>query len=485
MFTSVEHAAHPHPEAMVYCVFANQDAPQGFPDEAKQATLRPEFKAKSGQLVEAFPASGPRMIMLGMGELGKTTVESVRKAGLKLAQHIDDCEIEIVHFAENSDLDTRDFGQAMGVALQLTSYSARQMPGTRSETDPEQNLKVKALSEGFDKGLARGIAIGRAVNFTRRLVNTPPNIASPLWMAQQAEELAARTTGLKVTVLQGEELERERLVGIVNVGKASSQPPCLIRIEWKPETSTDAQPVVIVGKTITYDTGGLSIKSKTGMPGMKHDKAGGCAVLGLMQAVAEVVRPNFPVVALLTAAENCIDAIAYRPDDVITYRNGVTVEVTNTDAEGRLVMADGLCWACDVENPECILDIATLTGGVITALGGEFAGIFSEHDGLTAEVSEAGVVSGEELWRLPLTEGFRDMMKGSVCDVVNSVPGGRGHASQAAAFLSFFVKPDVPYAHIDMAGLSHSRRDEYTFEGPSGWGVRLLTQFLTARSENN
>jgi leucyl aminopeptidase len=187
---------------------------------------------------------------------------------------------------------------------------------------------------------------------------------------------------------------------------------------------------------------------------------------------------------LLVAAENAISSKAYRPDDVITYRNGVTVEVTNTDAEGRLVLADGLCWACDIENPDCIVDIATLTGAAVGALGAVYGAVFSETDAIVEEVVGAGKKCGEELWRLPVNDDYRDMMRGTVSDVVNSNLKSAGAASAAAGFLTFFCKPDVPYAHIDMAGLSHSKADEYTIEGPSGWGVRLLTQFVSSRMEN-
>ncbi|MFM9872555.1 MAG: leucyl aminopeptidase family protein [Fimbriimonadaceae bacterium] len=484
MFTSVEHISHPHPEALIYCVVQDGEPALSLPDEAKMAMRRPEFKGKRGQIVEAFPSAGPRIIILGLGAQADFSVEGMRKAGLKLAQHIDECEIEVAQISVDPAANSQTFGQAFGVAIELTACSARQMPGSRTEADPLQNLKIKALDEEFDKGLGRGLGIGKAVNFTRRLVNTPPNIANPYWMAAQAEELASRTTGLSVRVIKGEELEKERMIGHINVGKGSNSPPCMIRIEWMPEGKDGQKPIVLIGKTITFDTGGLSIKSKTGMPGMKYDKSGGCAVLGTMQAVAEVVKPDFPVVALLVAAENSISSTGYRPDDVITYRNGVTVEVTNTDAEGRLVLADGLCWACDLENPDCIVDIATLTGAAHGALGGVFSALFGENDAIVDEVSLAGKLSGEELWRLPVNDSYRDMMNGTVSDVVNSNLKPAGAASAAAGFLTFFCRPEIPYAHIDMAGLSHTKADEYTIEGPSGWGVRLLTQFIASRMEN-
>lgn len=484
MFSSVEHGSLPHPDAMVYCVVQDGNAPLSMPDEAIQAMRRPEFKGKRGQIAEAFPANGPRIIILGLGLEKDFGFDGMRKAGLKLAQFLDDCEISSMHISVDSAADSVEHGRAFGVAFAMTSYSARQMPGSRTDAATQLDVTIKGLDAAFDRGLENGLGIGKGVNFARRLINTPPNIANPLWMANQAEELAQRASGLSVRVLKGEELERERLIGLINVGKASDSPPCMIRVAWEPAGTEGQKPIILLGKTITYDTGGLSIKTKTGMPGMKYDKSGGCAVLGAMQAIAEVIKPDFPVVALLVAAENSISANGYRPDDVITYRNGVTVEVTNTDAEGRLVLADGLCWACEVENPDCIIDIATLTGAAHGALGGVYSAVFGENQSIVDEVSKAGIDSGEEVWQLPVNDAYRDMMKGTVSDVVNSNLSAAGAASAAAAFLTFFCDPEVPFAHIDMAGLSHTKRDEFAIEGPSGWGVRLLTQFVSSRMEN-
>lgn len=482
MIQVVEHRSEPFPQAIVFCVWSDQQLPMNLPVEAVDAVKRPEFQSKRGQIVEAFPSSGPRVVILGLGDSTNASVETVRKAGLKLAQHFSNCELSSAHIWVDEAADNFVYGNAIGVALQTIAFNVKQFAGTRTESLPQTTLAVVGLGQSFDNGLMHGIGIGQCVNFARSLVNTPPNIATPLWMAQQAEQLAKEFPGLELRVIQGDELESERLTGHINVGKASSNPPCMIRLSWNP-TKSDAKPVVLLGKTVTYDTGGLSIKGKTGMPGMKYDKSGGCAVLGTMMAVASVIQPQFPVVALLVAAENCIDAAAYRPDDIITYRNGVTVEVTNTDAEGRLVLADGLCWACDEENPACILDIATLTGGIVTALGSEYGGLFCEDQALLQETINAGKTSGEEVWHMPVNDGYREMMRGGPADLVNSVLNGIAHPCQGAAFLTCFCKPEIPYAHIDMAGMAHTRKDEFSVDSPSGWGVRLFSQFLMARGQ--
>jgi leucyl aminopeptidase len=299
-------------------------------------------------------------------------------------------------------------------------------------------------------------------------------------MAEQATKLA-RKTGMKVKVFRDDELVREKFEGLINVGKASENKPCMIRLEYAPKGGGKGKPIVLIGKTMTYDTGGLSLKVNNGMVGMKRDKDGGCAVLGAMHAIATVIKPNKRVVAYLTAAENSLSDEAYRPDDVLTYRNGVTVEVTNTDAEGRLVLADALCYTCEKDNPACIIDLATLTGGVVVALGSTYAGMFCEDDKLRAQVEAAATVSGERVWRLPMHNEYRDMMKSPVADIINSNPNRKAHPIQGAAFLSYFVKEGVPWCHLDIAGVHAVEKNAGMFiDGPTGWGVRLLAEMLDA-----
>ncbi len=480
MSLTVSHVHAPHPEAVVAFVTSNKELPAFAPDEAKAAVARKHFSGEVGEIVEAYPSDSPLMIIVGLGK-GDGPRADFRNAGFELANRLRTRKFENVHLdlswvrLEGDAL--REAGESLGLALGLHVFDPMMFVGSAGKSE-EGTLNVAVLQGEADSGLADGLKLAASVNFARSLVNTPPNIATPLWMADQARAVAASTTGLSLRVFEGDALITEQMTGLINVGKASENPPCMIRLEWAPAGTEAQDPVVFVGKAITYDTGGLSIKSKDGMPGMKYDKSGGCAVLGLMHAVATVLKPNKRVVALIMAAENSIAGNAYRPDDVITYRNGVTVEVTNTDAEGRLVLADGLCYACDVEHPAAIIDIATLTGGVVTALGSLNGGLFSETDALADQLLQAGKASGETLWRLPLNDDYRAMMKGECSDIINSKKGGRAHPCQGAAFLSYFVKPGVPFAHVDMAGMSESQGNEAVADGPSGYGVRLFAEFL-------
>ncbi len=497
---------------LVFGVFAGHDPHASVAEHDRKgliaaAVRRPEFAGKAGTLAEAFiPAdeggrkkdkkkakeASPalrRVILLGLGKKDKFKAGDLRGAAAALAKRLHagkepGAHVYLAPVLDSARADLGACGQAFGEGMGLIAWNANQFKGSATEKDklerPRLTLDVKG--KDFARAIRRGLALADAANLARTLSETPPNIATTTFMADQARALA-RACGLSCQVFSGKELERERLVGHVNVGKASENKPCMIRLEYTPggkrAGKKDARPVVLIGKTMTYDTGGLSLKVNNGMVGMKRDKDGGCAVLGAMQAIATVVKPSVPVVALLCCAENSVSDEAYRPDDVLTYRNGVTVEITNTDAEGRLVLADGLCWACEKERPRCIIDLATLTGGVVVALGDVFCGMFCEDDGLRAKVEAAAAATGEAVWRLPLNGEYRDQMKSPIADILNSNPNRKAHPVQGAAFLSYFVADKTPWCHLDIAGVHAVEKDTGPFvKGPTGWGTRLLAQLL-------
>jgi leucyl aminopeptidase len=457
------------------------------------ALARPECTGDAGRLAEAFAptakgaggAAGARVIVAGLGKREGFKAASLRTVagavGRRLA-HVQEsaASVELAGALEQARADVAFAGRAFGEGLGIVGWNYDRFKGTGSgETPKRPRLRVASSDAAFAKGMDLGLRLAASTNFARDLSQTPPNVATPAYMARQAREMARRS-GLGFKVFEGPVLERERFVGLINVGKASENKPCMVRLEYTPSrVKKNAKPVVLVGKTMTYDSGGLSLKINNGMVGMKRDKDGGCAVLGAMHAVANYIKPSRPVVALLAVAENSISDEAYRPDDVLTYRNGVTVEVTNTDAEGRLVLADALCWACEKENPHSIIDLATLTGGVVTALGSTFAGLWCDDDGLRGRLERAMETSGERWWRLPHDPEYRDMMKSPIADILNSNPNRKAHPIQGAAFLSYFVKAGIPWAHIDIAGVHAVEGDTGPFcKGPTGWGVRLLADLL-------
>ena len=452
------------------------------------ASKRSEAKGDAGSIVQAFPAKGyDRVFILGLGDKAGFDVASFRNAGGAIGRALSAAGINSVEFAlsgamsklsKKAQVKPFDVGAMLGEGLGLVCWTYDGLRGSATTVEKKSALTVSGSHSKFEDGLRRGLGMAEGSNIARTLSQTPPNIATPMWLANECKKLA-RKSGMKCTVFSGKKLIDEKFTGLINVGKASENQPCMVRLEYTPKSGKSKAPIVIVGKTISYDSGGLSIKISGGMVGMKRDKDGGCGAIGAMHIIANVLKPNRPVIALLMCAENAISDEAYRPDDVIEFRNGVTVEVTNTDAEGRLVMADGLCWACEKENPEFVVDIATLTGGVVVALGSPYAGIWSNDDSLVEIFNAAADASGERVWRLPLHAEYKAMMKSPIADIVNSAPIREAHPIQAAAFLEHFVEEGVKWAHVDIAGTHATKSAKGPINpGPTGFGARLLAEVV-------
>jgi len=492
MFASVHTASRGSATTLVVAQFKGQkldpETKKLDPDGAVlAASQRPESTGALGVVCGAFPGGRyERVLIVGLGDKGSLDGAALRAAAAAAGRALARAKTTSVEFrfdaalsriAKGSRPSEFETGACVGESLGLLAWSYDDLRGAASELPERAGLKVHG-SKAFRDGAERGLGLAQGTNLARGLSQTPPNIATPAWIASEARKLA-RSAGLSCSVVKGKKLEDERMIGHINVGKASENEPCLVRLEYTPARGKTKRPIVLVGKTITYDTGGLSIKPTSGMRGMKRDKDGGCGVLGAMHSIASVIKPNRPVVALLACAENSISDEAYRPDDVIEFRNGVTVEVTNTDAEGRLVMADALCWACDKEDPEYIVDMATLTGGVVVALGSVHAGLWSNDDGLASRVRDASDACGERTWRLPLHPEYKAMMKSPVADIVNSAPVREAHPIQAAAFLEHFVAEGVKWIHLDIAGTNETDKDSGAFvPGPTGFGARLIAELV-------
>ena len=295
----------------------------------------------------------------------------------------------------------------------------------------------------------------------------------------------AAEVGLSVRVLDEVEMKALGMGGITAVGAGSATPPRMIVLEHKPnsQSPTPNAPLLVVGKSITFDTGGVSIKPAAGMQAMVFDKCGGMAVLGFMYAAAKL-KLSVPVVGILTSAENHLGGSAYRPGDILRMYNGVTVEVTNTDAEGRLVLGDALAWGIEQYKPAAVVDLATLTGSCVVALGKTMAGLMSNSDNLVGELQAAAEKTGERMWRLPMDDEHRERLKSGPADIVNAA-GRDGGTLLAAAFLAHFVPTDgsVPWAHLDIAGVADTEKElPYYAKGATGWGVRTLVEWATGRA---
>jgi leucyl aminopeptidase len=328
-----------------------------------------------------------------------------------------------------------------------------------------------------DGAIARGAEIAAAVCLARDLVNESPGKATPSALAAAARKVAEEG-GLRCEVLGRARIEKLGMSLFLGVARGSAEEPQLVRISWEPKGKA-GKPVALVGKAITFDSGGLSLKTAQGMEDMKTDMAGAAAVIAAMRLVA-ALRPPFPVRGYFGACENLPSGSAYKPGDVIVGKNGTSVEVLNTDAEGRLVLADVLAWAVE-EKPAAVIDLATLTGAIVVALGPWMAGLFSNDDSLAEELLAAARAAGEPAWRMPLPPEMEDLIKSPIADLKNT--GGRnGGSINAALFLQHFVGK-VPWAHLDIAGpASVDKERGYNARGGTGAGVRLLAEWLRRRS---
>ncbi len=326
--------------------------------------------------------------------------------------------------------------------------------------------------------LCAAVKVAAAVAYARDLANMPGNAAHPDWMEERARELAA-SHGMEITVLDAAELGRRRMGGLLAVGSGSAYPPRLLRLSLGEGGDPAAVPATaLVGKGVTFDTGGISIKPAADMEQMKFDKCGACAVLGAMRAAADLGLDR-PLRAYLPVAENMLGGAAYRPGDIVRCYNGKTVEITNTDAEGRMILADALSWAAE-EGAGSLVELSTLTGACVVALGHLAAGLFSPDDGLAAELAAAAAASGERLWRLPMLPEFLDEMKSLHADLRNSA-GRWGGASTAAAFLSQFTGGLRRWAHLDIAGVAYASAEDGRGTAASGFGVASLVDWLCRR----
>jgi leucyl aminopeptidase len=367
--------------------------------------------------------------------------------------------------------------------LVLGAY-ATPSAGRRPRDAQAPVTEITLVGNHRDEAVAQGLAHARATVVARDLAEMPSNVKSPHWLAGQARELG-EAAGLSVEIWDETRLAAEGFGGVLAVGSGSATPPRFVRLDYRPATTGGARspkhrPIVLVGKGITYDTGGISIKPRESMVPMKTDMSGAAAVLGtLLGCGPSGVRR--PVTGLLPLAENAFGASSYRPGDVITVHGGTTVEILNTDAEGRMVLADALSYAATTLDPDVIIDIATLTGAASQGLGKRHAALFTGHDRLAAALTTAGLDSGEQVWRMPLVEDYRPVLDSTIADL-RHVPGKGGAVGGGSITAALFLREFVGahrWAHLDIAGPARSDREEYEItRGATGFGARLLLRWL-------
>ena len=429
-----------------------------------------EFTGAAGQHV-AVPGGQlgfAKAILVGLGS--EVDAEALRRAAAGAGRATTENE-KVATTLAAIDLD--------GAAdLVVFGFATGQYRFTRhhSEPKPVKTTTLTLIGESKDRG-AGGALLAEAVAAARDLVNEPAAGKSPTWLAQWATD-RLEAVGVDVEVWDESRIEEERLGGLAAVSWGSAEPPRLVKLHYRPRRRRGK--LAFVGKGIVFDSGGLSIKSADAMMPMKTDMAGAAAVFGSVWAIASLKIP-VEVVAFAPLTENMPGGRALRPGDVFTARNGKTVEVLNTDAEGRLVLADGLALAVE-ESPDLIVDVATLTGACMVALGEKVAGLFASDDAVADRVMAAAAHAGEPVWRLPLVEEYRSKIDSTVADMKNT--GNRyGGAISAALMLERFVG-DVPWAHLDVAGPARSESDEhYLTKGGTGFGVRTLVALAAQTAE--
>jgi leucyl aminopeptidase len=444
-----------------------------------------DFEGKLNQIVVIYTMSAvpaKRLVLMGLGKRAELDREKIRSAFARVAQHLRG--INIKNFAASLDiesaiLDLAELAEAAVEGVYLGLYQF--MPFKTLERDKIKEIDEVTILEASEerlpeikKAVQKAVTVCHAVCFTRDLVSAPGNEMTPSDLAREAHAVAAERKNVHVKVLDAKEMKNLGMNALLGVASGSCQPPKFIILEYKGCKKVEA-PVVLVGKGLTFDSGGISIKPSEKMDEMKSDMAGAAAVMGTIMAISDLHLP-VNVVGLIPATENLPGGKAYKPGDILKSMSGQTIEVVNTDAEGRLILVDSLAYAGRFK-PAAIIDIATLTGACIVALGENVAGLLGTDDGLKRCLKEAAERTGERIWELPLWEDYNEQIKSDVADYKNS--GGRfAGAITAAAFLNKFVG-DYPWAHLDIAGPSWLTKEKsYIPKGASGVGVRLFVHFL-------
>ncbi|OJU85659.1 MAG: hypothetical protein BGO11_01455 [Solirubrobacterales bacterium 70-9] len=473
MKVDVRQTSLPEADAALVAVglYEGDSLPESLADAPGAGDAKGSFKT----LTRLYPGGPERLLVVGLGERDDFEVEKLRVLAAMVAGEAAKLEAASLAWALPEAEDEEAAAEAIVTGTILGSYRFDRFKGGGDDDVPEARLETLTVLGPAE--LAGSVETARiyseAANRARDLQETPANFAKPEDLAARAEEIAAGSDKVAVEVLDGEAIRAKGMGGLAAVSQGGPVDPRLITLRYAGGGSGPT--LAFVGKGVTFDTGGISIKPGAGMQEMKFDMSGAAAVLEAFAAIVELGLP-VDLITVVPSTENMPSGTAVKPGDVITQYNGKTVEVNNTDAEGRLILADALAWAIE-QGAERVIDLATLTGAVVVALGSTYAAVISNDDALATEISAAGEESGELVWRLPLHPEYKAMMKGTVADLSNLGTKREAGTITAASFLEEFVD-DTPWAHIDIAGTAWDVNRAYTGKGGSGYGVRLLVQLV-------
>lgn len=444
-----------------------------------------EFKGETGEtsLFRTTPKGklkASRLLLVGAGDRADYKVSDVSTAAGTAVRFLRKCNAKSVAFLARFDGDVAAAAQS-AVQGAVTSQFELDKYKTKDKNDKAVS-KFVVCADGaktgeIKSGVARGEIIGESMNFTRDLANEPPNILTPTEMANRAQKMA-KETGLKCEILDEAKMQKLGMGSLLSVSSGSEQPAKMIVLRYTPAKSTgkNDELLALVGKGITFDTGGISIKPAEGMDAMKYDMSGGATVIGAMRAVA-LLKPSIPVIGVVAAVENMPDGKATRPSDVVTAMNGKTVEILNTDAEGRLILADAVAYA-ERQGATRIVDMATLTGAVIVALGDQNTGIMGNDQEFVDEIIECGRQEGENFWQLPVSKEYSKQIKSDIADIKNIGPRGKAGTIMGAVFIQEFVDK-AKWAHLDIAGTAwNDGVRPHQAKGPTGVALRTLVKLI-------
>ena len=441
-----------------------------------------EFKGKPGDQLVITPlgAGLQRLVVLGLGDSDGIDAESLRGAAARAAKASIGCEGTLGIQLPWAGTDAAEAARISAEAVRLCLYKDQRF---RKDADPRripEALDLIGLDPAAVSGFAAVNATCAGVELARELVAAPPNVVTPAALAETAAGIAS-DHGLELKVLERSDCEAKGMGAFLAVSQGSDLPPKFIHLIYRPAGEVKRR-VALVGKGLTFDSGGYNLKvGAAQIDMMKFDMGGSAAVLGAMRSIAELKPSDVEVHMVVASCENMVNGSAVHPGDIVTAANGMTIEINNTDAEGRLTLADALLYACEQE-PDAVVDLATLTGACVIALGDEMAGLWSNNDDLAEALDAAAQTGGEGLWRMPLRQSYKDGLKSLLADMKNTGPRPGGSIT-AALFLKEFVAKDTAWAHIDIAGPVWSDKGKgVNPAGATGYGVRTLVNWVLAQS---
>jgi len=478
-------------EALVSYLFEETDPVQGRIAELDQATGGLLRKlAKSGELtgktLEFTLVHAPaglkaaRLLLVGAGKREQWNGATLRKIAGAALRYLKSRSVKNFAFLVREGDATEDNAQAMAEGALVAAFET-----DKYKTDKKNDKSVDVVSlAGYtdaeraagEKGLSKGRVIAESQNFTRELVNEPSNKLTPKILAEKAEAMA-RGAGLSVEILDEKKIADLKMGALLSVAQGSVEPPRMIVITYNPPNAKPGSPVIgLVGKAVTFDTGGISIKPADGMEKMKYDMAGGATMIGVMRALASL-KPNVKVICVVPSTENMPGGRAQKPGDIQTAMSGKTIEVLNTDAEGRLILADGVHYAKQLGATH-LIDAATLTGAIVVALAGINVGVFGSDQAFTDKLLASSKAAGEKMWQMPIDDDYREFIKGSFADIQNISSGKGGGAITGAMFIKEFTG-DSPWIHLDIAGTAwNDDAKPWLAKGPTGVALRTLVHLV-------